>query len=226
MRSSSALLCMALLIGLPSAGCTKIVEKGTYGPFEIGESKIEALKQTKGLGVHLEPVVAEDIHIKNPNMNDLIRLNSSDGILVWLGGQPWPLRIEFTNDRVSALWPKFDNDAYSPKSKQELDRELARLSSIIKVGSTRIDTYKTLLDFRTSYSLEVGNFIVGYQKFIEAHRFEGSDYDAMLMQNSAWQFTGLRDLVWFNPYYSEVTLYFDGNKLKKIRHWRFPFEVP
>lgn len=222
----SVVIAIALLLGVGLAGCTKVVDQGTYGPFQIGESKIEALNQAKKLGALLTPVTPEDIYIKNPDVNDLIQLNSSNGILVWLGEHPWPLRIEFTNERVSAIWPKFPQSSYVPKSMQSIERELARLSSLIPVGSTRSDTYRTLLAFRSPYRLDVGTFVVGYQKFVEAKRFDGPDYDAMLLRCSAWSFSGLKNLVWFKPYYSVVTLYFEDGKLKSIRHWRSPFEVP
>jgi hypothetical protein len=215
-----------LLIGPALAGCTKVVDKGTYGPFRIGESKIEALQQARKLGVHLTPVVPEPIYIKNPDTDGLVRLNSSNGILVWLGEHPWPLRIEFTKGHVSAVWPKFPQSSRAPESMQAIESELARLSSMIRVGSTRSYTYKVLLGFRSAYRLDVGTFVVGYQRFVVANRFAGPDYDAMLLQNSAWTFDGLKNMVWFKPFYSRVTLYFKDGKLSSIHHWRFPVELP
>jgi hypothetical protein len=47
----------------------------------------------------------------------------------------------------------------------------------------------------------------------------------LLLRTDVWKFDGLDELVWYDPWYSQVTLYFKNNALERIEHWAFPFEL-
>jgi len=139
---------LALIACVLNAGCTTVVEHGTYGPFRIGETKAEVLEQAKVLHLVLMPLPAKPtgVSIASSNTKDLAQLNWSNAIAVSLDNESRtsaskegftpPLEIEFTNDRISALWREERIGEHTHK-----DEELARLSATLEVGMSRVEAW-------------------------------------------------------------------------------------
>lgn len=221
------------VLALLCAACTRTVNSGSYGPFQIGESKVAVLKTLEERHIfYVEPEPTPEIRIENPSRAAYERFSNEDGILVWLQEYPFPLRIEFANGVVAKTWPQVERNPNSPPDMQEVQIELKRLQSLIVPGTPRTEVYDRLANFHTPFPLSVGNFVPGYQKF-RVKGFSGTpmthwtdEFRALLMRTDTWKFEGLKELVWYTPYYSTVTLRFRGGKLIRIEHFRFPFEVP
>ena len=84
-----------------------------------------------------------------------------------------------------------------------------------------------MLALGQSHPIYVSNFVVGEQEWRMS--FKGTMTDSardLLLRSDAWKFDGLEDEVWYNPYYSQVNLFFKNGKLERIEHWVFPIELP
>jgi hypothetical protein len=168
------------------------------------------------------------MNVSNPLRATYEQFPDQDGLMIWLKQHPFPLRIEFTNGVVSKTWPQIEVIPSSPPEMQKVETELARLQSTVVPGMTRKEVYDRLAGFDTPFPLTAENFIPGYQEF----RVKGipnpwtDEFKALLLRTNTWQFQGLKELLWYKPYYSTVTLYFHDNKLKRIEHYHFPVELP
>ena len=219
-----------LLALLAMTGCKRDIRSGDYGPVTIGQSKPEALAALNAHGIwQISPVVYNEQQIKNPSRNDLTKhLSGEAGVLIWIGGHPWPLRIEFVDNLVSKKWPEIRINSTAPEQMKLKGRELARLDQLMKLGMTRQAVFDVLADFKSAFGVTVGNFVVGYQQY----RISGipvasdPDYRKLLIANDGWQFNGLKDELWYEPFYSKVTIYFRNDRIERIEHWHFQFELP
>lgn len=175
----------------------------------------------------IEPVSFEDIYLGEPTQQSIHALDKSDGILVWLEHNPFPLRIELKGNVVVNKWGASDKCIASNSRMNIACAEIIRLNNKIKIGSNRDEVYKVIIAYDTQLSKQIGNFIVGYQEFHVGKDKPKQDYRSLILSNDAWKFEGLKELSKYNnPYYSNVTLYFKEGRLSKIKHWSEKYELP
>ena len=221
-----------LLILLTTAGCEREITSGDYGPLSIGQLKTEAIEALIAYGkrlTHIHPVPYPKYYIESPSRDDLARhLSSQAGVLVWIGKEPFPLRIEFETDLVSNVWPVYRLYPATAELMKSKRRELIRLRRLIALGMSREAVFDTLTEFESIFEMAVGNFVVGYQKFrtTRAGFDDDPDYRNLLLANDAWKFRGLKEELWYEPFYSNVTIIFRNDRIERIMHSHFPFELP
>ena len=208
------------------SGCTRTVDVGQYGPFYIGESKPSVLDKILKMNIKPAPIKYKKLFIDKPSQKDLQKLDNDDGILVWLDKLPFPLRIVLDRNLVVKTWGSREKCIASVEKMNIACNEIRRLDNTINVGMSREDVYKSLLRFDTKLLMQVGNFVVGYQEYRTGKNTSKNGYNALLLSKNAWTFTGLKELLWFGQFYSKVTVVFKDDKLVKIEHWGFPFELP
>lgn len=225
-KTSFALVAVSLLL----VGCTKTIDSGSYGPFKIGDSKTECLTKLDAAGIrYVEPLPFQDLYFNHPTAEDLAKLNSSDGIMIWIDQHPWPLRIEFVNNVVSNTWPDFKPNPNAPAYMKNAEEQLTVLKSLIKIGDSRAKSFSVLISFGRYHSIAVANYLAGAEQFRlspGSYDIDKNDYRSFLLLQDKWKFEGLNDMGWYNAFYSRFTFYFVDGKLVKIEHWRFPFELP
>src|SRR4029077_340999 len=156
------ILAVAILVGLLihySAG-TRTTRYGHYGPLKIGEEKGKILLRLEQMGVrYVEPQPYESVFIENPSDQDIAKLDQSDGVLVWIRGDYFPLRVEFVNGQVSRTWPLMET-SHQPAKVQEKILLYAQLQARLKEGTPRSAAYQVILEFGRTHSINVGNFVV------------------------------------------------------------------
>ena len=208
-------------------GCTKTIEEGKYGPFSIGESKISVLNKINKMGNKPTPITYKRIYIEYPSLADFRELDNDNGITVWLDKEPRPLRIVLKDNKAFRTWGnRTECGEFSKKYPDKPCDDIGKIAAIIKPGMNRHEVYKLLDGFDDFHSMQVGNFVVGYQEFRIGKNKSREEYNALLLRNNAWRFEGLRDLLWYDHFYSKVKVYFKEEKLIKIEHEKFPFEMP
>ena len=212
-------------------GCmqqTKEISEGTYGPFSIGDTKEVALAKIEHLTPirSIEPIPPIEVYLENPTLESIHVLDNSNGILVWLDHQPWPLRIELKDNIVVNKWGASDKCVASQSNMMIACGKIQNLSEEILIGSHRKLVYEKIASFNTNLSKQVGHFIIGLQEFRTGKNKSEVDYRTLLLANDAWQFAGLKELSKYeNPFYSRVTLYFKAGKISHIKHWSAPYEM-
>lgn len=220
-----------LILTLFLSGCgqqTTEISSGSYGPFSIGEnkisvlSKLETLVDIAGIGV----IPAQTLHLESLTLESMHSLDQDNGILVWLDLHPFPLRIEFDSDVVINKWGLLPCRASVEKMNSACN-EIHRLNNQISIGSSRTDVYKTIITFDTELSKQAGNFLVGYQEYRTNYDKRLSQaYKDYILANDAWEFHGLKELSKFSdPFNSTVTLYFENDRLARIKHWSTQHEL-
>jgi hypothetical protein len=214
------------------------------GHFGSVKTKVEVLEQTRGDRVYLTAVRGKPttVYISSLNAEDPAQLNWSDAVVVYLGADgakmsassslavddEWarPLRIEFASDRISALRRESPDDGTREKEgSQPKDEELTRLSETMAIGMTREEANRQLRAFKTRYRIR----ITASARLYDGSHLDGDAFgerEVELLNSDEWEFSGLRQLTHFNPPYSRVTLFFEGDKLRRIEHWTFPIELP
>jgi hypothetical protein len=220
-----------LLLLLYVSACaqqTTEISRGSYGPFSIGESKFVSLAKIERLTsvLSVEPIPPIDVQLSEPTLESIHALDASNGILVWLDHQPFPLRIELQNGVVVAKWGADPKCVASSPRMNYSCAELKRLNDAIPVGAHRSYAYKTIVEFVTPLSKQIGVFIVGLQEFRTGANASKQDYRRLILSNDAWKFDGLEDLSKYDkPFYSTVTLYFDHGNLSRIKHFSAKHEA-
>jgi hypothetical protein len=137
-----AVVAVAIPVGLLihySAG-TRTTRYGHYGPLQIGDEREKTLRKLEQIGVgYIEPLPYESIVIENPSEQDIAKVDRSEGVLVWLAGDYFPLRIEFVNGQVSRTWPvmKMEIRSGQPTKVQENILFYAQLQARLKEGTPR-----------------------------------------------------------------------------------------
>ena len=193
----------------------------------MGDEKSIVLAKLEKLRVFIVPEPYEKLYFDDSSEVSLHRLSSSEGVLIWLEHNPMPLRIEFSGDKVVRTWPKFQVNPYANANYQRLDATLSELQRQIETGMLKQVVFELISEFGKLHQLAVGNFVVGWQEFSENPKLIGTQpFRELLLRNDAWSFEGLKDLVWYKPYYSQVTLYFKDGRLERIEHYKFPFDLP
>jgi hypothetical protein len=207
---------------------TNEISSGSYGPFSIGEGKLTALGKIEKITSirSIEPIPQNEIYLENPDLTSIHAVDVNDGVLVWLGHHPWPLRIELRDNVVVNKWGMSDQCRASQPQINLACSEVKRLASKVDIGATRTDFYKIIISFDTKLSKQVGNFVVGLQNFRIGKDNSEQAYRELILSNDAWQFEGLKELSKYkNPFYSQVTLYFHEGRLIKVKHWSSPYEM-
>jgi hypothetical protein len=158
-------------------------------------------------------------------MKSVHALDGTDGVLVWLDHHPFPLRIEYEHDVVAKTWGASDECHASKPRMNVACEELKRLSATIRLGSSRVQSYQSVIDFPTQLSKQMGAFRPKPADF--GTRTSTADYRSYLLSIDAWQFSGLEKQSKFeHPFNSTVTVYFTNGHLSRITHWSTPFELP
>ena len=223
---------LLILLSFLVSGCaqqTKEVSSGTYGPFSIGESKASALAKTERIAKlrSITPVPCRELYLESPSQAALHQLDGDEGILVWLGHNPWPLRIELENNKISGTWGASSPCRASQVKMNFACEEVKRLSTALAPGMSRQETYNTIVTFQTPLSKQAGNFVVGLKEFSSSSQTTEQEYRSFLLSKGGWKFDGLKELSRFNnPFYSTVTLSFEGDRLARVKHWSAPYELP
>jgi hypothetical protein len=189
-------------------------------------SKPSALESIYDQALKVTPVLATKLYINEPTISILQSLNNDNGILVWLDHQPYPLRIVIEKDELKRIWGAEFSCVSSQEKSNLACEEVRRLDSLFSVGMKRSEIYSAIISFDTKFVITVGNFLVGVQRGSAKGNYSEDEYYALLMSADAWKFDGLRDLLLFEHFYSDVTRYFDEDRLSRIEHWRFLFETP
>jgi hypothetical protein len=219
---------LSVVLSLSITGClqqTREISTGDFGPFSIGEDKAAVLAKLEDItDLHLVTVApVTDAYLDPPTGQSVHELDSSDVALVWLDHHPFPLRIEYKDDVVARTWGT-ESECRASKPRMNIAcEELKRLNSAIGVGLTRDQSYQAVLSFPTQLSKQMAASALGTSVVGES----ASDHRRHLLESDAWEFDGLRDQSRFsNPYYSNVTLYFSGGRLARVKHWSAPYELP
>ena len=90
---------------------------------------------------------------------------------------------------------------------------------------SRAETYQHRLAFKTLYRIRMSaSAKSSYASHLDGDPFGESE--VLLLHSDVWEFSGLRELTRSNPACSRVTLYFEADRLRKMEHWTFPFELP
>jgi hypothetical protein len=221
-------LLLVLALAGTAIACTKTTTAGSYGPFTIGEDKHVALLKLEALRVgYVEPVPYEAVQINNPTASSMRKLEDSEGVLVWFEHDPFPLRIEFDGDALVRTWPRMEIEQHSPPDSRRVQGAMSELQRRIEGVPSRQKVFEVICDFASDHETTVGNFVVGEQELrVGAQPLWTDEYRGLLLDNDAWRFEGLQDQVLYDPFYSTVTLYFRKDRLERIEHWAFPFELP
>jgi hypothetical protein len=106
-------------------------------------------------------------------------------------------------------------------------RKAFSISQEIHTGDSRASVYDLITKSQNDISIQVGNFVIGYQQFRTGESTDMDLYKELLLKNNAWQFSGFKSLSKYqDPFYSRISLYFQDEKLAKIIHWSSPYEMP
>ena len=221
---------LVLLLVLTISGCSQTIEisSGSYGPFSIGATKQETLLKIEGMVsiTSIEPITLDNIYVDGPTKQSVHALDNSNGILVCLDNNPFPLRIEFIGNVVVNKWGANAKCIASNSRMNIACSEIIRLNSKIQIGSNRDEIYKVIIAYDTKLTKQIGNFVVGYQEFRVGKERASQDYRNFILSNDAWEFDGLKELSKYNnPFESRVTLYFKEGRLSKIKHWSEKYEM-
>ena len=221
-----------ILIIIFLTGCveeTKVITSGNYGPLEIGDTKQETMdKASKHVEIKfIRPIVSEKIYIESPDNSDLKKLDTENGIVIWVNKDPQPLRVEFLDNKVAKTWGASNKCIASKESMNIACRKTSSINQEIHTGNSRAEVYEVVTKNKNGVSIQVGNFVPGYQQFRIGQSTDIDLYKELLLKNNAWEFTGLKTLSKYqDPFYSRISLYFQSERLAKIIHWSSPYEMP
>lgn len=223
MKAASYFL-MLLLSGCTES--TNVIHSGSYGPFSIGDDKQTALIKLQAIEdlTSVVPVIYPEIYIENPNSTSISSLDNSDGLLIWLNHHPFPLRVELSQNKVTKKWGAFEKCIASQQKMNIACQEIIGLNTKIELGMTRNEVYEKILNYRTTLSKQIGNFLIISNTIGPASL---DQQKAVLLQSNGWRFSGLEQQSKYSaPYYSEVTIGFKNNAITEIKHWSSPHELP
>jgi len=106
-------------------------------------------------------------------------------------------------------------------------RKIASINQEIDIGDSRTEVYEVITKNKNGASIQVGNFVPGYQQFRIGQSTDIELYKELLLKNDAWEFSGFKSLSKYqDPFYSRISLYFQSENLAKIIHWSSPHEMP
>lgn len=190
--------------------CTHVIAHGGLGPFLIGEDKQQVLETLRAEGIHNIALVSayrDAFDVTDGDAEDLIR--TSEGILVRAGDLPDPLRIEFAGPTVVHVFGGAS--------------ELATLRAKLAAGQSRDAVITTLRSETRRFGLKIEAYVpqgetVALPLAPEARR--------RVLGENHWRFDAAPALCGFEAFYSQVELIFEGDRLVRLEHFCFPFELP
>lgn len=190
--------------------CTHVIARGSLGPFRVGETKQEILDRLPGDGVRqiaLLPAARGLVGALDPELDGVIA--SSDGILVRTGENPDPLRVEFAGGSVARIIGGA--------------LELDPLRALLSPGRSRADVLTGLRKHARRYALTVEAFVPGGEDIALPIGLE--DRRRALTANR-WRFDAWPSLCGFDAFYSRVEMIFKDDRLTRLEHFCFPYELP
>lgn len=217
-------------------GGTKEITTGSYGPFTIGEEKSQSAATLQQLGVW--PPQSRPFHdtlLVAPSIAELRRVFSEDGgIVVWFG-RPFPMRLEFAGDTLVRMWPKFVPKTRSNPNPGDIAIDEAMLSfqDQITIGMSRSEVFGRIASHGTGLTASVSTHVARSDVFrgLSFQQLQNDlSYSEFVYEQSGWRFSGLGHLLWYSgfstPYYSQVSLFFEHERLARIEHFHGPAELP
>tara|TARA_R110001583_G_scaffold112684_2_gene262590 strand:+ start:190206 stop:190880 length:675 start_codon:yes stop_codon:yes gene_type:complete len=219
-------------------GGTRVISTGSYGPFTIGEEKSQSVATLERLGVWPpKPRPFHDTLLEAPDRTELQRNFSEDeGIVVWFG-QAFgaPMRLEFLGDTLERTWPTFEPKTWSNPNPRydEINAAMLAFQDQITIGMSRSDVFERIAGNETGLKAFVSTHVAHVDIF-DAQSYErrqvDPSYSDFVRDNSGWSFTGLHHLIWYSsfvaPHYSQVSLFFENDRLQRIEHFHGPVELP
>lgn len=234
----AATITVLILLVLFALGGTKVISKGSYGPFTIGEDKSQSAATLERLDVWPpQPLPAHDTLLENPDTNELQRIFSTDAGIVVYFGQPFgvPMRLEFFGDTLDRTWPKFEPKKWSNPNPgyDEIDAAMLAFQDQITIGMSRSEVFERIAGNETGLKAYVSTHVARIDIF-DAQSYEqrlvDPSYSEFVRDGSGWRFDGLNHLIWYSsftaPHYSRVSLFFENDRLQRIEHFHGPTELP
>jgi hypothetical protein len=215
-----------LLLSLMTlSGCfgnTKIIESGSLGKFTIGQSKNEVLniitERSNILSIAILPYPL--VTVKDPTLNTIKKFNNSDAIDLYVGEFIWPVIITLNNNQVTSIsWHKNECLPYE-MALPSACLDLKNIKSKISIGMNRSELYKNIVFYKTPLPKRLYNDIPGYAEFDKDQLNSPEQYKTILLTSNQWLIDGFHELEQsYDPYYSKITLYFENEKLLRIKYW-------
>jgi hypothetical protein len=195
--------------------CTHVATEGRVGPFAIGISKVEVLGLLEKSNVStltLLPKVEEPL--RGFDRRALEVLSDAPGVNVWAHKEPLPLKLEFTGEHVALLNPSLK---YFPV-------ELQRLAARLQPKTTRSQFFDLLAAEPAESRLTVAA-VVPRGDYVSLP-FKDSASRQLSLAQSKWRFDGFKAICPFQPFYSTFKVVFADDRLVRIEHFCFPYELP
>ncbi|WP_299873117.1 hypothetical protein [uncultured Sulfitobacter sp.] len=219
-------------------GTTKVVERGSHGPFTIGEDKAVSAQTLRQLGLWPPRAIAPHRPwLDSPDFAELERVFGADeGIMVGFGvASSFPTRLEFEGDTLVAYWPVETPKTWSNPNPgyDEAEEAILAFQDRIAIGMSRENVFRSVAQSGQEIGTAVRGHVAGERRFRDlpfAEREVDQGYADFVFGKSGWAFRGLKDAVWYRffrePHTSLVKLFFDEGTLVRIEHYQTPFELP
>ena len=187
-----------------------MIARGALGPFRIGRDKQQLLDELPADGVQRITLVTAhrgSVSVTDPDAENVIE--SSDGFLVRATDLPDPLRVEFTDGTVSRI------AGGAP--------ELDPLRAALAPGHSRAEVLRALRAQSRRIALEVEAFVPDGDSVALP---PAPDVRMRVLNENRWRFDASPSLCGFDAFYSEVELIFEADRLVRLEHFCFPYELP
>lgn len=232
-------ICVCLFSGYVAfiLGGRTIVDRGSYGPFTIGEEKAVSAQTLRQLQAWPPKAIAPHREWRDsPNFAELERVFGKDeGILVSFAARgSIPTQLEFEGDTLVKYWPNFTPKTfpYQPPQHKAAYEAFFAFQERLEIGMTRESVFRILAQSRKEIGTSVSAGVAGWQRFermSQDERAADPTYADFVYSKSGWNFDGLRSLVWYSnqkePFYSIVSLYFDNDRLVRVEHRHGPVRL-
>jgi hypothetical protein len=209
MKIAKIFLCAAVVFSL--LGCDAImdpllfekqtIETGSFRGFKIGSSKMDSLQQAKALGAHaVSPIPKIDFEIAAKNVKEIDKIRQAEGIRV-------------TDHHGLAIDLKFESGSIKlirrsvPAKDNSWFHENQKIDDVITEVRTRLNEHPHLVVFPIVFY--EGNGWVSVTGSLD-------ESIKILRPYDAWTFGIATD----KPGGSHFDLYFDGDRLVKIKYRR------
>jgi hypothetical protein len=195
--------------------CTRVATEGQVGPFTIGSSKAEVLgviEKSNVARLTLLPRVEESLTGFDRKALDVF--SDAPGVNVWAHNEPLALEIEFTGNLVVLRNPSLSH----------FPAELLRLAAKLQPKTTRGQFFDLLASEPVASRLTVAGAVPSGQWV--PIPFKDSASMQLALKQSKWRFDGLKAVCPFQSYYSTFKVIFVEDRLVRIEHFCFPYELP